>query len=123
MFVLLMLTEKAECLEAYYRHIERLPSQRAHVDNVVNWMKGNKPLVVEESGFLNSWDDLISPKQRPDHGGLDTFISQCIAKLAEWGFRKVRLLPLLNWRTLMCCRLVVQRKRMMNTLSWLILLS
>lgn len=77
------------CLEAHYRHIERLPSKRTHVESVINWMKGNKPLVAEESGFLNTWDDLISPRERADHGGLDIFISRCVAKLAERGFRKV----------------------------------
>ncbi|KAF2812454.1 uncharacterized protein BDZ99DRAFT_383497 [Mytilinidion resinicola] len=64
-------------LEAYYRHIERLPSKRTHVESVVNWMKGNKPLVAEESEFLNTWDDLISPRERADYGGLDIFISGC----------------------------------------------
>ena len=109
---------KDNCLEAHYRHIERLPSKRTHVESVINWMKGNKPLVAEESGFLNTWDDLISPRERADHGGLDIFISRCVAKLAERGFRKVRALTAGDELRLICCRYAILTSQMINTSSW-----
>ena len=41
--------------------IERRPSQQNHIQNVSNWPRGNRPVVPQESGFLNRWDDLVSP--------------------------------------------------------------
>jgi hypothetical protein len=81
-------TRKDDSLEAYYRHIERRPSEPCHVESVANWMKGNKPLAPEESQFLNTWDDVISPRKRDDHGRLDDLLSPCIDKLFAWGFHK-----------------------------------
>jgi hypothetical protein len=67
-------------------------------------MKGNKPLVADESGFLNTWDDLISPREREDHGSLDGFISRCVEKLTKRGFHEVRALTVGNEARLICYR-------------------
>ncbi|EOA88824.1 uncharacterized protein SETTUDRAFT_106391, partial [Exserohilum turcica Et28A] len=63
-------------LEMYYKHVERGPSHPKNVQSVANWMQGNKPLIPEESTFLNSWDDLVSPSERADHGGLNVLLKQ-----------------------------------------------
>jgi hypothetical protein len=62
------------------------------VENLANWMEGNKPLVAEESEFLNVWDDLVSPRERDDYGRLDDLIRPCVTKLFDWGLLKVRTL-------------------------------
>ncbi|KAF2112297.1 hypothetical protein BDV96DRAFT_158224 [Lophiotrema nucula] len=77
------------CLEAYYKQIERAPSDSRNVQSVANWMKGNKPLVPEESAFLCNWEDLVSPGKQADHGGLDILVGRIAETLCEWGLLKV----------------------------------
>ncbi|USP80435.1 uncharacterized protein yc1106_07709 [Curvularia clavata] len=76
-------------LEMYYKHVERGPSDPKNVQSVANWMQGNKPLTAEESTFLNSWDDLVSPSEHADHGGLNVLLKRLSHKVYGWASTKV----------------------------------
>ncbi|KAI0096923.1 hypothetical protein GGR51DRAFT_542330 [Nemania sp. FL0031] len=80
------LREYDELIVAYYQNIERPKPSESNVRSVRNWMDGTKPLVAVESGFLDDWDDLRSPRTPADHSGIDVFLGNLAAVLAKRGF-------------------------------------
>jgi hypothetical protein len=76
-------------LESYFRQIERPRPQERSVKSVLRWLKGNKPLVVEESSFLNTRDDLTSPAKAATRSSIETFVESCAVFLHNFGIRSV----------------------------------
>ncbi|KAI0439847.1 hypothetical protein F4803DRAFT_22247 [Xylaria telfairii] len=83
------LKEYNKLMVAYYQNIERPKPTESNVKSVSNWMDGTKPLVAAESGFLNDWDDLRSPRDPADHSGIDVFLGNLAATLTKRGFAKL----------------------------------
>lgn len=52
-------------------------------------MEGNKPLTMEESTFLNDWDDLVSPNDSSDYGGADEALMDLVTSIKSLGFPNV----------------------------------
>ncbi|KAF2492985.1 hypothetical protein BU16DRAFT_620278 [Lophium mytilinum] len=75
-------------LHSYYEHIERPKPERMKTQSVCNWMNGNKPLIQPESTFLNDFDDLSTPNERTDQGGLDRVLEKYAYSLRKNGPRK-----------------------------------
>ncbi|KAF2261111.1 hypothetical protein CC78DRAFT_471179, partial [Lojkania enalia] len=82
------LIEYNALLRDYYSHLEQRKPQRTHVESISNWLHGNKPLVAEESVFLEDWEDLSSPNHPVDHGGLERFLERCALQLDKIGSQK-----------------------------------
>jgi len=76
-------------LSHYYLNIEREVPKQGNVRSISHWLNGNKPLAAKESTFLDDWDDLISPKPRADHGGLDSLLGNFTAALGRFGLAKL----------------------------------
>jgi hypothetical protein len=51
---------------------------------------GNKPLVANESTYLNNWDDLVSPDRGVTGTGIETFVEKCAALTRGCWFSSVR---------------------------------
>ena len=68
-------------LQAYLQQVERLPPEQRDIKSVTHWLDGNKPLVANESSFLNNWDDLIAPAGPATRSGIETFVESCAAML------------------------------------------
>ncbi|KAI1415017.1 hypothetical protein F5Y13DRAFT_197018 [Hypoxylon sp. FL1857] len=83
------LAEYNELLACYYRNIERPRPDESNVKSVGNWLDGTKPLVEVESTFLNDWNDLRSPRNPADHGGMDVFLGNMAIRFAKFGFRNL----------------------------------
>ncbi|KAI1495537.1 hypothetical protein F5X99DRAFT_123616 [Biscogniauxia marginata] len=76
-------------LSFYYENIERQKPNLSRIESVGNWMNGTKPLVEDESTFLNDWDDLRSPRNPEDHSGTDIFLGNLTAALSKAGIRNL----------------------------------
>lgn len=77
-------------LQAYLQQIERRRPEQRDIESVVHWLDGNKPLVANESTFLNNWDDLIAPASSATRSGIETFVGSCAAMLHSRGWPKVQ---------------------------------
>lgn len=70
-----------QCLNIYYEDIERQAPKTAKIKGLSKWLTQNKPVVLDESRFLDDWDDLISPNSANDRGGLNSLIETIAAFL------------------------------------------
>lgn len=77
-------------LEAYFRQLERHRPQERNIQSVSNWFMGTKPLVANESTFLNNWDDLVSPMRGVTCTGIETFVGNCAALIRRHWCSSVR---------------------------------
>ncbi|KAF1998960.1 hypothetical protein P154DRAFT_546514 [Amniculicola lignicola CBS 123094] len=75
-------------LKYYYANVTRPKSKAANVQSLCNWMKANKPIDESESTFLQDWDDLRSPNERVDEGGLNRILEKCAVALKRRGYPK-----------------------------------
>lgn len=80
-------------LETYFRLVERPRPREQSVKSLTRWMEGNKPLALEESTFLNDWNDLVGPNDSSDHGGVDESLMNFAGFLASLGVPNVGNLP------------------------------
>ena len=72
-------------LHSYLQQVERPRPEQRDIESVLNWLKGNKPLVASESTFLNNWDDLIAPAVPTTRSGIETFVGNCAVILRSRG--------------------------------------
>lgn len=77
-------------LEAYFRQIERHQPQEQDIRSVSNWFRGTKPLVANESTFLNNWDDLVSPIRGVTRTGIEAFVENCAVLIRRRGYSSVK---------------------------------
>lgn len=71
-------------LEAYLRNQGQAKAETSSIENVCNWVEGNKPVVLEEQRFLSDWDDLRCPQCPADKGGLDNMLEWLGCRLTDW---------------------------------------
>lgn len=83
------LVDYDQFLNLYYGNIERQASKTANVRSLSRWLDGNKPLALQESTFLDDWDDLISPRNIGDRGGFDFLIEKLATALDKIGLGKL----------------------------------
>lgn len=88
------LLEYHQFLNLYYGHIERQAPKTSNIRSLSRWLNQNKPVVLEESKFLDDWDDLMSPNSTND-GGLGSLIENIAAFLDRIGLGK--LLIKMHW--------------------------
>ncbi|OIW24413.1 hypothetical protein CONLIGDRAFT_565921, partial [Coniochaeta ligniaria NRRL 30616] len=71
------LKEYDTLLSSFLDHLERPQPEETEIQSVINWMDGKKPLVREESTFLNDWSDLRRSRQSQEKGGLEVLLGRC----------------------------------------------
>jgi hypothetical protein len=59
------------------------------MQSLCNWMESYKPLDEAESTFLNDWDDMRSPSDPEDKGGLNRLLEKSALGLKHRGYDKV----------------------------------
>lgn len=79
-------------METYFRGIERNRPRDSQISSVANWLNGNRPIVAEESRFLDDWEDLACPQQALERAGLEHVLEACGAFLKERGWARVPLI-------------------------------
>ncbi|PSN60376.1 hypothetical protein BS50DRAFT_506667, partial [Corynespora cassiicola Philippines] len=79
------LAEYNTLLEGYYRHLERRRPQESQLQSISNWLEGNKPIVPAESAAYTDWEDLVSPHNPSDYGGLERLLESCAIVLKKQG--------------------------------------
>ena len=72
-------------LQAFLQNAERPRPGKRDIESVLHWLKGIKPLVANESTFLNDWDDLIAPAVPATRSGIETIVGNCAAVLQNRG--------------------------------------
>ncbi|KAK3361030.1 hypothetical protein B0T24DRAFT_685157 [Lasiosphaeria ovina] len=75
---------------ASYRRVAALPSPHLfHVESLKNWLHNNKPLIKEESDFVDAVDDLFALAPQHDTGSLycgahKLFRTGYLARVGDW---------------------------------------
>ena len=77
-------------LQAYLQQVERPRPEQRDIESVIHWLDGNKPLVADESTFLNNWDDLVAPAVPTTRSGIETFVGSCAATLHSRQYCRVK---------------------------------
>lgn len=86
-------------LESYYRHLERRKVPGSQLQSFMNWLEGKKPLVPVESAAYHDWEDLCTPCDPSDHGGLESLLESCAVGLKKRGMAWVSRIDELHGRS------------------------
>lgn len=78
-------------LASHFQHLERPGPKESDLESMTHWMLGNKPLVAEESTFMDDWEDLRRPKTHADHGYLEVLLESWAAAFNGRGIFKAWL--------------------------------
>lgn len=77
-------------LQAHLRLVERSRPQEQDITSVTEWIDGNKPLVANESTFLNDWNDLVAPVRPATRSAVQKLVERFAAWLHAYGYSHVR---------------------------------
>ena len=77
-------------LEMYLKQIERARPQERNLNSVARWLDGNKPLVAEESKFMDDWDDMVGPVSGATRTGIQAVVEECAAMVQSRQYSSVR---------------------------------
>ncbi|KAF2001716.1 hypothetical protein P154DRAFT_619088 [Amniculicola lignicola CBS 123094] len=77
------LTEYNTLLQSFYWHLERKRPRESQLQSISNWLEGNKPMVEAESSAYLDWEDLGSPHNPSDHGGLESVLERYSVRLQK----------------------------------------